>query len=86
MSKRPEVAGSNFMPKNWRNRPFCIFFCPNHIRQIFVVQKPSFRVFGILEVFFKLKRVFGLETQPYQPAKENFGRLKLKCVFFQVLV
>ena len=28
MSERPEVAGSNFMPKNSRNRPFCIFFLP----------------------------------------------------------
>ena len=37
-SGRPKMRRSNFRPKNWHNRPFCIFFCPNHWRQIFVVQ------------------------------------------------
>ena len=31
--------------------PFVYFFCPNHIRQIFVVKKLNLSVFGLLEIF-----------------------------------
>ena len=76
MSKQPDVAGSNFRPKKWRNRPFCIFFCPNHIRQIFVVQKPNLSVFGLFEVFLNNKREFGLVGQPKQPAHKKIPAAK----------
>jgi hypothetical protein len=39
----------NFRPKNWRNRPFGIFFFPNKGPKILVAQKPNLSVFGILE-------------------------------------
>ncbi len=64
MSKRPDVAGSNFRPKKGLTDPFVYFFCPNHIRQIFVVQKPNLSVFGLFEVFLNNKREFGLVGQP----------------------
>ena len=44
--------------------PFVYFFCPNHGRQIFVVQKPNISVFAILEVFLNIKRAFGQVGQP----------------------
>ena len=64
MSKWPDVAGSNFRPKNAATDPFVYFFCPNHIRQIFVGQKPNLSVFRLFEVFLNNKREFGLVGQP----------------------
>ena len=56
--------------------PFVYFFCPNHGPQIFVVQKPNFSVFGILEVFLNNKRAFGLVGQPKKPANKKIPGAK----------
>ena len=72
LSKKSEMAalaGPNCTertlgPSCHATDPFVYFFCPNHGRQIFVVQKPNISVFAILEVFLNVKRAFGLVGQP----------------------
>ncbi len=56
--------------------PFVYFFCPHHLRQIFVVQKPNLSVFGLLEVLLNNKRAFGLVGQPKQPAHKKIPAAK----------
>ena len=56
--------------------PFVYFFCPNHERQIFVVQKPNLSVLGLLEVLLNNKRAFGLVEQPKQPAHKKIPAAK----------
>ena len=74
MKKPRKIEMAALAGPNWTERtlgpgcpatdPFVYFFCPNHGRQIFVVQKPNISVFAILEVFLNVKRAFRLVGQP----------------------
>ena len=66
--------------------PFVYFFCPNHGRQIFVVQKPNLSIFGLLEVLLNNKRAFGLVGQPKQPSHKKFRPRKLQCRFLKAFI
>ena len=54
----PKCAERTLRQKIHATDPFVYFFCPNHWRQIFVVQKPNLSIFGLLEVLLNDKRAF----------------------------